>query len=187
MLADAERWDSRYSGRSTGEPSPPIGLDEITLLSGGLCLDVACGLGEQSLWAAGQGLDVMALDASPVAISALRSAASARGLADRIDARVHDLDAGLPTEASRRCALVICQRFRDPHLYEGLLDAVAPGRLLVVTVLSTVGAGSPGEFHAPGGELLAAFGAPDVEVLRHVEANGEATLVARRFSRRTRT
>jgi SAM-dependent methyltransferase len=177
---DGERWDARYAGREAGRPSPPVGLEGVTLPQPGLCLDVACGLGEQSLWAAGIGFDVVAVDVSPVAIGLLRSAAAEQGLDDRIDARVVDLDDGLPPDTSGRCALVICQRFRDPRLYPALVDAARPGGLIVVTVLSTVGACSAGVHHAPAGELDGTFGALDVDVLRAVEANGEATLVARR-------
>ena len=187
MREDAERWDGRYSGRATGEPAPPTGLAGIALPAPGLCLDVACGLGEQSLWAAANGFDVVALDVSPAAIAALRTATAAHGLADRIDARVVDLDDGLPTEVGGRCALVICQRFRDPRLYAAIADAARPGGLIVITVLSAVGAATAGPFHAPPGELDEAFGALDVEVVRSVEANGEATHVARRLSPRTRT
>ena len=187
MRADSERWDLRYSGRASGTPAPPAGLEGIAVADGGLCLDVACGLGEQSLWAAALGYGVVALDASPIAIAALASAAQEHGLADRIDARVVDLDDGLPLDVNRRCSLVICQRFRDPSLYGALVDALVPGGIVVVTVLSVVGAAAPGEFHAPPGELSTVFGALDVEVLRDVEANGEATLVARRVSSRTRT
>ena len=152
----------------------------------GLCLDVACGLGGQSLWAAANGFDVVALDVSPAAIAALRAAAAAHGLEHRIDARVVDLDDGLPADVHGRCALVICQRFRDPRLYTAIADAAGPGGLVVITVLSAVGA-TAGPHHAPPGELAEAFGALDVEVVRSVEANGEATLVARRLSPRTRT
>jgi len=187
VLGDAERWDARYAGRSAVEPSQPSGLDGISLPAAGLSLDVACGLGEQSLWAAARGFEVVALDASPIAIAALRSAASERGLADRIDARVVDLDDGLPVELTGRCALVICQRFRDPRLYGALVDTTAPGGVLVVTVLSVVGTAAPGEFHAPRGELAAAIGTLDIEVLRDVEGDGVATLVGRRLSPRTRT
>jgi SAM-dependent methyltransferase len=184
---DAERWDARYSGRTTGDPSPPTGLDGIALPEPGLCLDVACGLGEQSLWAAANRFDVVALDVSPAAIAGLRAVAAAHGLDDRIDARVVDLDDGLPADVRGRCALVICQRFRDPRLYAAIADAAGAGGLIVITVLSEVGADSPGPYHAPPGELDEAFGALDVEVLRSVETNGEATLVARRLSSRTRT
>jgi SAM-dependent methyltransferase len=184
---DAERWDARYSGGATGDPAPPTGLDGIALPAPGLCLDVACGLGGQSLWAAANGFDVLALDVSPAAIAALRAAAAAHGLHDRIDARVVDLDDGLPADVHGRCALVICQRFRDPRLYTAIADAAGPGGLVVITVLSAVGAATAGPYHAPPGELAEAFGALDVEVLRSVEADGEATLVARRLSPRTRT
>ena len=66
MHDDADRWNARYRGRSTGEPSMPKGLGGIALARGGRCLDVACGLGEQTIWAAQQGFEVVALDASDV-------------------------------------------------------------------------------------------------------------------------
>jgi 2-polyprenyl-3-methyl-5-hydroxy-6-metoxy-1,4-benzoquinol methylase len=185
---DAERWDARYSGGATGVPSPPTGLDGIALPEAhGRCLDVACGLGEQSLWAAALGFDVVAFDVSPTAIGALRAAAAARRLDARIDAHVVDLDDGLPADVGGGYALVICQRFRDPRLYAALAGAATPGGLIVITVLSQVGAQSPGPHHAPVGELVDAFRALDVEIVRTGEGNGEATLVARRPSQRMQT
>ena len=159
----------------------PKGLGGITLERGGRCLDVACGLGEQSLWAAHQGFDVVALDSSGVAITALNSAALSAGVRDRIDSRVVDLDDGFPMELTDAFALVICQRFRDPELYEPLVYALESGGVIVVTVLSQVGLdGEPGPFHAPPGDLVCAFRQFDVDILRSVELDGEATLVARR-------
>jgi len=158
----------------------PTGLDGVALPDGGRCLDVACGLGEQSLWAAEHGFEVVALDASQIAIGSLRAAAVERGVADRIDAHVADLDDGLPQGSDGRYDLVICQRFRDPRLFRQLAAAVAPGGVLVITVLSQVGAADPGPFHAPPGDLLAGFGASGLEIVRHTEGDGEATLVGRR-------
>lgn len=158
----------------------PTGLDGVALPSGGRCLDVACGLGQQSVWAAEHGFEVVALDASPVAIGSLRRAADERGLADRVDARVVDLDAGLPDDTAAGFDLVVCQRFRDPRLYPQLAAAVVPGGVLVITVLSEVGAAEPGPFHAPPGDLLDGFGGCGLEVVRHTEGDGEATLVGRR-------
>lgn len=160
----------------------PKGLEGIELPDGGRCLDVACGLGEQSLWAVEHGFHVVALDASATAIAALRAAAGDRGVGDRVDARVVDLDDGLPADVVGTCRLVICQRFRGVDLYPALVDALEPGGLLVITVLSEVGATSTGPYHAPRGDLIDGFAGLDVEVLRHDEADGEATLVA---SRRT--
>ena len=179
--ADAERWNGRYSGRLTGDPSMPKGLGGVEV-ERGLCLDVACGLGEQSLWAATNGFEVIAVDASDVAITALNSAALRLGVRDRIDSRVVDLDEGLPADAANSCSLVICQRFRDPRLYEHLVYMLQPGGVLVVTVLSSVGLDAePGPFHAPPGDLICSFRTfDDLEVERHVELEGEATLIGRR-------
>ena len=182
MRDDAERWDARYDGRLTGAPKMPKGLGGLELRRGGVCLDVACGLGEQSLWAAQQGFEVVALDASQVAITALNSAAMTLGVRDRLDTRVHDIDEGLPTDVAGRCALAICQRFRDPTVYEQLVYMLQPGGVLVITVLSQVGADfEPGPYHAPPGELIDVFRDLDVEIVRSLEADGEATLVARRL------
>lgn len=159
----------------------PKGLGGVELDRSGPCLDVACGLGAQTLWAAEQGYRVIAVDASDVAITALNSAAVRRGLRDRIETRVVDLDEGLPADVANGCSLVICQRFRDPRLYEHLVYMLRPGGVLVITVLSSVGLdGEAGPFHAPPGELVSAFRDFDVVIERSVELDGEATLVARR-------
>lgn len=149
---------------------------------GGLCVDVACGLGEESLWAAREGFDVVALDISDVAISGLNTAALEFGVRDKIDTRVWNISDGLPAHLAGRCSLVICTRFRDPDVYQQLAYMAAPTGLIAITVLSEVGATvDPGPYHATPGELVCAFRDLDVEILRTREADGEATLVARRY------
>jgi SAM-dependent methyltransferase len=185
MRQDADRWDARYAGRVAGTPAPPKGLDAVGDLlapdATSVCLDIACGTGEQAIWAARLGYRVVALDVSAVALAALAEAADREHLGGLIDARVVDLDAGLPIDVRGRCSLVICQRFRDPKLYPAIVDAARPSGVIVVTVLSRVGlASGAGAFHAAPGELDEAFGALDVEIVRSIEADGEATLVARR-------
>ena len=179
---DADRWNGRYTGKITGDPEMPKGLGGVALDRDGLCLDVACGLGAQSIWAAQQGYEVVAIDASDVAITALNTAAIHHGVREQIDSRVVDLDAGLPIDVATRCSLVICQRFRDPRLYDQFELMLRPGGVVVVTVLSQVGlAGEPGPFHAPPGELVDAFRhSEELTIERHVELDGEATIVARR-------
>lgn len=181
MQEDAERWNERYEGRRTGDPTPPTGLRDAEVPAPGRFLDVACGLGEQTLWAARRGFRVVALDASAVAVAALRRAAGEIGVSELVDARVHDLDDGLPSDLGGAFALVVCQRFRNPELYPQLVAVAEPGGLIVVTVLSRVGvAGPAGPYHAPAGELALAVRDLDVDIVRHVEQDGEATLVARR-------
>ena len=193
--SDAERWDARYADLHDDiKPRWPDALDGLELdtvvPSIGRALDVACGRGAQTVWMAQRGLTVIALDTSATAIDYLRSRSrdidhklSAHlhdhvPFAHRIDARVHDLDDGLPDDASD-FDLIVCQRFRAPHLYEPLLEALRPGGWLVMTVLSETGAVDPGEFHAPPGELTLFFDRPGCSLVAHAEADGQESIVIR--------
>jgi SAM-dependent methyltransferase len=131
-------------------------------------------------WLAGRGFAVDAVDISGPALAAGADLARRHGAGDRVRWWQHDLDAGLPTGCAGPYSVVVCQRFRDSARYPELAARLAPGGLLVVTVLSEVDDG-PGPYRAPAGELLRAF--DGLEVLHHVERDGEASLVARAPSR----
>jgi SAM-dependent methyltransferase len=210
VRSDAERWDRRWSdlpatdlvdtrvpaafsfepsrlfvrelldglGR-TGSAAPTTGSPRA--------LDLACGTGYETAWAAELGFEVDAFDVSSVAIDRTRHRVERLGLTDRVRARVVDLDDGLPDAARGPYHLVLCQRFRMPALYPALLEVTAPGGLLAVTVLSRVGLrGEPGPFHAPPGELVGAYAPlPEAEVRCSVEADGEASIVVQWTSPRT--
>jgi 2-polyprenyl-3-methyl-5-hydroxy-6-metoxy-1,4-benzoquinol methylase len=181
--ADGERWDVRHAAAvaaGAGAPVPPDALRGRTELlpPGGQALDVACGRGSVAVWLAARGFAVDAIDVSPVALDVGQELAAREGVAERVRWWLHDLDTGLPGAGAYD--VVICQRFRDPARYPELAARLAPGGLLVVTVLSEVGEG-PGPYRAPAGELLHAF--DGLEVLHHVERGGEASLVARAPSR----
>jgi SAM-dependent methyltransferase len=182
---DRERWDERHAGRPLAHAAPPDALsgdDELLSLvpTAGRAADIACGVGAQTLWLARRGLSVVAFDVSPAAIELTERAAAASGLADRITARVHDLDDGLPPELGDLDVLV-CQRFRSPALYTAFVDALAPGGIAVVTVLSGVDIeGSRGGYRAAPGELLAAFADASTDVLHHHERGGQASIIVRR-------
>jgi SAM-dependent methyltransferase len=168
--ADRDRWDARYAAGDAGEPVPPAALvgREHLLPATGRALDVACGRGTVAVWLAGRGLAVDAVDVSPVGLAAGR----ARPGGDAVRWIEADLDDGLPVTGPYD--VVVGQRFRAPALYGAMVDVLAPGGLLVVTVL----AGGDGPFRAAPGELLAAFG--HLAVVHQEEAGGEAHLVARR-------
>jgi hypothetical protein len=187
MDEDRERWDRRHAEHLAAPPAPPVGLaddlDQVPVAErGGVAaraLDVACGQGSTAVWAARQGFAVLALDISPVALASAAELAERHGVAERITFVEHDLDDGLPSEANGPFELVVCQRFRHPPLYPELARRLAPGGLLVISVLSAVGSGKrPGPYHAPEGELVRAFGG--LETVHAREGAGEATLVARR-------
>ncbi len=191
MDTDRDRWDERWrSAQQDARPVEAVAPDVIAahpalldaLPTSGPALDLACGVGAQSLWMAARGLRVTALDVSPVAIEVTTEAARAAGLV--VDATVWDTDAGLPTEA-RDLAMIVCQRYRAQDLYTDFVDRLRPGGVLILTVLSAVGlAGDPGPFHAPAAELTNAFAdartAGTVDVLVDHEADGQASIVLRR-------
>jgi 2-polyprenyl-3-methyl-5-hydroxy-6-metoxy-1,4-benzoquinol methylase len=174
--ADRARWDTRYADAVTGLPAPPQALaeDPGVLPCTGRALDLACGRGEVSLWLALRGLRVDAVDVAGAALAALTAAAAEHGVAQRVRTVGHDLDGGVPDSCAGPYDAVVCQRFRAPDLYPALAERLAPGGVLVVTVL----AGGHGPFRAAPGELRAAFG--HLEVLVDREDDGVAHLVARR-------
>ena len=176
---DRVRWNERYAGlepADLGDVALParFAAYDAEFPTTGHGLELACGSGAAAVWLARRGLDVFAVDVSPVAIARARDLAERAGVADRCRVAVADLDEGLP--AGPPAAVVLCHRFRDPRLDQALIARCAPGGLLAVSALSEVGA-SPGRFRAPPGALLAAFGTLDV--IDAGEADGEAWLLAR--------
>lgn len=194
MDADRARWDQRWTDSGTDPrtitpTAPDVIRDYPTLLAqlptAGHALDLACGIGAQSLWLAARGLTVSALDVSPVAVDLTTRAAEHHGAS--VDAAVWDSDQGLPAELGG-LAMIVCQRFRAPELAPELVQRLRPGGVVIVTVLSAVGlAGTPGPFHAPAGELTDAYRASaeagTVDVLVDDERNGQASIVVRRTGR----
>ena len=187
---DAERWDARYADRD-GRPTRarmPIALEHADdshladFPTAGTALDIASGLGEQTLWLAERGLRVDALDISPVAMTSLLAAVGDAGFSDGVTGRVDDLDDGIPADLGP-FDVVVCQRFRAPHLYEPMLERLRSGGWLVMTVLSETGASDPGEFHAPPGELTLFFDRPGCTLVSHHEADGEESIVVRTNAR----
>jgi 2-polyprenyl-3-methyl-5-hydroxy-6-metoxy-1,4-benzoquinol methylase len=182
---DAVRWDDRYRDAEPIDARPPEPLgDRVDLAASiptsGTAIDIACGLGAQSLWLAARGLHVIALDVSRVAIERVRAAAETAGCTDHVDARVVDLDDGIP-EGTPIADVIVCQRFRHPQLYPSIIEHLAPGGVAIVTVLSAVGLAQPaGPFHAPAGELVAGFDGAGLEILYASEAAGAATVMVRR-------
>jgi SAM-dependent methyltransferase len=148
---------------------------EHLLPRSGHALDVACGRGEAAVWLALRGLQVWGIDVSPVAIALARELAAQAGVTDRCRFEVVDLDGGLP--AGPPVDLLLCHLFRDPGLYEAMVDRLAPGGVLAVAVRSEVD-GETGPFRAPAGELDVAFG--HLDMLAEDEEGGRAWIVVRR-------
>lgn len=103
-------------------------------------LDVACGIGTQSLGLAARGYDVAASDLSPGAVRRLREEAARRGLS--VDAKTADMRAAWDAHG-RAFDVVLCADNALPHLLtdDDILHALremhrctAPGGLCLVSV-----------------------------------------------------
>jgi SAM-dependent methyltransferase len=144
--ADRERWDSRYSqGELVMGPElkPFVRQVESLLPRAGRALDIACGEGQLAGWLAQRGLDVTAVDISPVALDKLCRRAETAGWAPRLRAIEADLDEGLP-HITPGLALVSCVDFYAPAIMAQARKLLAPGGMLLVqVVLQPPGGDSP--------------------------------------------
>jgi cyclopropane fatty-acyl-phospholipid synthase-like methyltransferase len=91
---------------------------------------VAAGIGRVALWLARRGLDVKAVDVSPVALERLRSRAAAEGLS--IGTRALDL-ASEPLPAGP-WDLITCFHYLHRELFPEMAARLATGGLLVVEI-----------------------------------------------------
>ena len=74
-------WDARYrKGEHVNDEPHPLVTRFAANLSPGRALDLACGTGRHSLWLAGHGWQVTAVDSSTVAIGILKKQAQDRGV-----------------------------------------------------------------------------------------------------------
>lgn len=176
---DSARWDRRYSER--GAPPSDVAVPAVFepyaghFPIDGHAVELACGAGAAAVWLARRGLRVWGCDVSPVAITQAAELAARCGQAERCTFTVVDLDDGLPP--GDPADVLLCNKFRNRRLDDAIIDRLAPGGILAISVLSEVGA-SPGPFRARPDELLQAFAA--LEVIAADEADGEAWLLARR-------
>jgi SAM-dependent methyltransferase len=137
--ADREAWNSRYAGSTrvwSGEPNAAL-VAEAAGLPAGTVLDLGCGEGADSVWLAGLGWKVTAVDVSDVALSRAAEHAADAGVAESITWQRRDLVADFPAgEYDLVSAQFLYPRERDAAAREGILRAaaraVAPGGVLLV-------------------------------------------------------
>ncbi len=126
-MKDSTRWDERYqTATASAEPARILLENSHLLPQQGRVLDLACGLGANSLFLAEQGLHVSAWDFSSVAIGKLRAVAETCGLS--VTAEVRDVVAQ-PPEPQSFDAIVVT-RFLDRSLIPSLITALSPGGVI---------------------------------------------------------
>ncbi len=159
---DASEWDARYLRGEPPRPEGPVAVlreNAHLLPREGRVLELACGLGANSLFLAERGLAVTAWDFSEVAIERLRERAHERRLP--VTAEVRDVVAAPPPP---ECAeVIVVSRFLERSLAPHLIAALSPGGLLFYqtfvreAVSATRGPRNPAHRLGPN-ELLRLFG-----------------------------
>jgi len=177
---DAGRWNTRYRDSKPSFQVDQLLLRHQSLLQPGQCaLDVACGLGQNSLWLAENGLITTALDVSQTGLDILATEARNRKL--QIETVCADLDYWQWPEQAFDVVLVF--RYLNRGMFTDLKSSIRPGGLVFY---QTFGQGklkvSP-QFNPAyvleDGELIKQFDGYDV--IAHHENDGPfATIVARR-------
>ena len=179
--SEQEHWDERYqelgvaSVTPPGMPPPEFAHLEDVFPVKGHALELACGRGRGAVWLGGRGLTYLGVDVSPVAIDLARQLIRKYDFAHRCRFAVVDLDDGLPDGPA--ADVILCYWFHHHRLDSQILDRLAPGGLLAMTVHSEVDLG-PGEFRAPPGDLRRSFG--QLEFIGEGEREGTAWLLGRR-------
>jgi SAM-dependent methyltransferase len=139
VVRDQAFWDERYRSSSalwSGRPGPHL-VTEASGLVPGNALEAGCGEGADTIWLAGQGWQVTAVDISTVALArgAARAAQAGADIARRITWQHADLAGWIPGTA--RYDLVSAQFMHLPpeprgSLFRLLAALVAPGGSLLV-------------------------------------------------------
>ena len=121
------------------------------LLTAGPVLDVACGGGRHARWFASRGREVDAVDRDAAAIEALNDVSRVRALCA-------DVENGPWPFARARYAAVVVANYLHRPLFPALLDALAPGGVLLYETFAVgnerYGKPSNPDFLLRPGELL---------------------------------
>ena len=122
-----DKWNRVYSkNQLLGLPAAVLTDNDNILPFKGVALDLACGLGSNSLFLEARGLEVHAWDISKVAVSALAERVDSLQL--NIQTRVVNITAAALT--ARSYDLVITSHYLDRSLPPAILNATLPGGLI---------------------------------------------------------
>jgi SAM-dependent methyltransferase len=136
----------------TEDASPWVARWSHLVPAGGAVLDLACGRGRHMRWFAGRGHPVTGVDRDPDAIAAVAP------LGEALQADIED---GPWPLAGRQFACVVVTNYLWRPLFGRILEAVAPGGVLIHETFAqgneAVGKPSRADFLLAPGELLQAY------------------------------
>jgi len=177
------RWDDRYQTderwRVDHAPFPWL-VEHTPPTQNGLALDIACGLGHNGLWLAGQGYRVIGVDISLVALRRGLKAARCQNLDKRVLFAQVDMDHFRPSPAS--FDLIGVARFLNRDLFPAIISALKPGGLLLYATLNwryaEFSPETPSVYLLSPGELEQAFAT--LEIMEACERGDMSFLMARK-------
>jgi SAM-dependent methyltransferase len=187
---DRQRWDERYGGSDFVVPTEPnqFVVAELAGLTPGRALDLAAGGGRNSVWLAGQGWSVTAVDFSRAGLDHARKLSAARGIAvAQVDWVLADLSDYQPAPGAFDLVLIAYLQVVGPlrvQVLAGAAAALAPGGTLLVVghdlanlTEGTGGPQSPDVLYTPEAITAGLAGLSIVRaarVRRTVQRDGEA-------------
>jgi tellurite methyltransferase len=188
MRSDRDRWEARYrDSTSRGlEPPSPFLVRHQHFIPPGVVLDIAAGVGRNTLYLAGAGRPVHAIDIAFPALSHISTVARAQRLP--VQLLQADLD-DFPLPHSHYAAIINI-RFLQRTLIPSFKAAVRPGGVVIFEAFlidqRTIGHPSNPDFLLQHGELAERFA--DFEILSasegRCEDEGEPAFLARLVARR---
>jgi SAM-dependent methyltransferase len=147
-----EDWDRRYSAVENLWSAKPnrFLVTEVSELEPGRALDLACGEGQNAIWLASRGWEVLGVDYSAVAIAKARARADREGV--DVELREADLLDFEPEAAAYDLVLLLYFHLPPAELrvvLERARSSLAPGGTLVLvghdTLNMTEGTGGPSD------------------------------------------
>ncbi|MFW6183715.1 MAG: class I SAM-dependent methyltransferase [Chloroflexota bacterium] len=177
---DARRWDRKWAETDKVRTPSRLLVAHRHLLNGGIAADIACGLGQNTIWLAEIGFDVLGLDISAVALDEAVGRARDASVAHRtLFART---DLAIWPLAAESLDVLCVFRFLERDLFPRLAQTLKAGGLLFyetrhLGILDRRPDSNP-DYLLDRGELARAF--PDLEQLTYEEGAENARLVARR-------
>jgi 2-polyprenyl-3-methyl-5-hydroxy-6-metoxy-1,4-benzoquinol methylase len=160
---DRDSWEARWSraleqhGDRLGQRPPNVHLTaQLADLPTGRALDAGCGHGAETLWLAGRGWQVTAVDFAATALAHARSTAAAMG--EDIAGRIEWIEADLGTWAPEPGAydLVVCVYVHVAGSVEEMVQRLATG-LARGGTLFLVGAAATGQVQVSVAQARAAL------------------------------
>ena len=122
-----EKWNERYRDAIGERQASRVLKENLHLVpDNGRALDLACGLGGNSILLAQQGLKIDALDIADVPIAALQDVALKQQLS--IQAEVRDVEANPPLPET--FDVIVVSYFLDRGIIPALIQALKPGGLI---------------------------------------------------------